>query len=273
MDTLYISDLDGTLLNGNAELELAAKDRLNALIESGMNFTVATARTIASARKILAGVNLKLPLVLMNGAVCYDPLKQHYCKREIMSRGAFLNILRVMREKDIPGFVYTLSGEQLTTYYETLDSPYMREFFDERTGKYYKHFTQIERLENVEGEILYVTVREKRETIAPLAEALKDLPGIASAMYQDNYSDAYYVECYSDCATKFNAVNWLRREFNVARIIGFGDNFNDLPLFAACDESYAVGNAKEEVRRRANGVIGTNLEQGVVRWLGEHTMK
>ena len=51
---LFISDLDGTLLNGNAEVTEFTRDTLNRLMAKGLNFTAATARTLASAGKILA---------------------------------------------------------------------------------------------------------------------------------------------------------------------------------------------------------------------------
>ena len=46
---LFISDLDGTLLNGNAEVTEFSRDTLNRLMANVLNFTAATARTLASA--------------------------------------------------------------------------------------------------------------------------------------------------------------------------------------------------------------------------------
>lgn len=69
---LFISDLDGTLLNGNAEVTEFTRDTLNRLMAKGLNFTAATARTLASAGKILLGLDLKLPVILMNGVLIYD---------------------------------------------------------------------------------------------------------------------------------------------------------------------------------------------------------
>ena len=49
----------------------------------------------------------------------------------------------------------------------------------------------------------------------------------------------------------------------------FGDNLNDISLFEACDECYAVSNAKDEVIRRADGVIGANTADSVVIFIAE----
>ena len=47
----------------------------------------------------------------------------------------------------------------------------------------------------------------------------------------------------------------------------FGDNYNDLSMFRVADEKIAVGNAREAVKDAADQVIGTNAEDGVVRYL------
>ncbi|MDR2687937.1 MAG: HAD family hydrolase, partial [Oscillospiraceae bacterium] len=65
------------------------------------------------------------------------------------------------------------------------------------------------------------------------------------------------------------AVRWLRERYGYEKIVGFGDNLNDIPLFRACDETYAVANAKEELKAMATGVIGSNAQDGVVRFLME----
>ena len=49
MKTLYVSDLDGTLLNSNTALTDTTIETINALVEEGMEFTFATARSITSA--------------------------------------------------------------------------------------------------------------------------------------------------------------------------------------------------------------------------------
>ena len=67
MNTLYVSDLDGTLLNSDVKISENSKNIINSLIEKGMKFTVATARSLVSASDKIEGLNLKLPVVVYNG--------------------------------------------------------------------------------------------------------------------------------------------------------------------------------------------------------------
>ena len=55
MNTLYVSDLDGTLLNSDVKISENSKNIINSLIEKGMNFTVATARSLVSASDKMEG--------------------------------------------------------------------------------------------------------------------------------------------------------------------------------------------------------------------------
>ena len=66
--TLYVSDLDGTLLNRDEKLSEFTVWALNSLIERGMKFTYATARSNHSARRVTAGLTKNLPVIVYNGA-------------------------------------------------------------------------------------------------------------------------------------------------------------------------------------------------------------
>ena len=48
------------------------------------------------------------------------------------------------------------------------------------------------------------------------------------------------------------------------------NSINDLPMFRISDECYAVGNAVEELKHAATGVIGDNDSDSVARWLEEN---
>ena len=50
-------------------------------------------------------------------------------------------------------------------------------------------------------------------------------------------------------------------------MIAFGDNLNDIPLFEVADECYAVSNAEEKLKSIATGVIGSNDEDAVAKFI------
>lgn len=73
MKTLYISDLDGTLLNKSAKVSDFTENAVNNLIEKGMQFSYATARSLSSASVITAKLNINMPVIVYNGAFIKNP--------------------------------------------------------------------------------------------------------------------------------------------------------------------------------------------------------
>jgi hydroxymethylpyrimidine pyrophosphatase-like HAD family hydrolase len=57
------------------------------------------------------------------------------------------------------------------------------------------------------------------------------------------------------------------KQFGADRLVVFGDNNNDLPMFRIADESYAVSNAIPAVLAAATGVIGSHDNDVVARWI------
>ena len=55
--------------------------------------------------------------------------------------------------------------------------------------------------------------------------------------------------------------------WNCERVISFGDSMNDIPMFEISDESYAVKNALDELKKYATGIIESNEDDGVAKWL------
>ncbi|MCD8090908.1 MAG: HAD-IIB family hydrolase, partial [Clostridiales bacterium] len=69
---LFMTDLDGTLLNDKKEISETSAEILNSLTEKGLKLSVSTARTPATLEGILKNLKLKYPLCCMNGAAIYD---------------------------------------------------------------------------------------------------------------------------------------------------------------------------------------------------------
>ena len=72
MKTLYITDLDGTLLDANSQVSAEAVEVLNPMLDDGLLFTVATARTPATVVPMLSRLHTRLPLIVLNGAATWD---------------------------------------------------------------------------------------------------------------------------------------------------------------------------------------------------------
>ena len=217
---------------------------------------------------------LRLPIVLMNGVLIYDMKRKHYIQVNNLAPKTVAEIINTLRQFEITGFMYELKDGELMTYHESLEEKPLRDFVEERISKYYKTFRHTDGFDQISSEnVIYFTLLDRRERLIPVYDALSSQIDLKLTFYEDNYRPGFwYLEIFSDKASKQNAVDHLREVYNFGRIVGFGDNLNDLPMFAACDVKVAAGNAKPEVKAAADYICDTNDNDGVVRWMEENAV-
>jgi hypothetical protein len=273
-NTLYISDLDGTLLDDSAGLSPYARNRLNAMMSQGLHFTVATARSPFSFEGILAGVKLHLPVGLLNGVLLYDPVRKRNVKVHTIPPETVAAIVETLRRKSATGLMYELREDgRVMAYYESLEHKPVRDFVAERMNTYGTSFRKYAFASVSPERILYITLLDTYEKIRSLRDELSAHPGLDLVLYNDIYNpDRYFLELHSAEASKGGAVRYLRSAYRYDRVVCFGDNINDLPMFEACDVRIAVTGAVPEVKAAADYVCGSNGEDGVVKWLETYAM-
>ena len=269
MKTLYISDLDGTLLQPSVTLSPNTIEILNSLIEKGVLFSVATARSIASVKPILREVNVSVPVILMNGVCIYDLKKEEYIKVETLPKSSIQKLMEVIQEYKLKGFAYTIKNGIMSTYYEDLNSPALKSFYQERVDLYQKRFTQIDNFSLLTDEpLIYFSLLDQYDNLEHIYNTVKVIPDLNCVFYKDNYSpDLWYLETYHKTASKYHGVQFLRSYLNLDKVVCFGDNRNDFPLFEASDHRLAVRNAVPDLIAKADQIIGANTEDGVAIWL------
>ena len=272
LDTLYISDLDGTLLTPECKVSDETASALNTMIANGLFFTVATARSASSAAPLLEKLNLRLPVILMNGVVIYDMEKREPVSVCPIEPEAARAALAIFERHHIAPFYNRLNQNTLEVCFTQLKPEANRKYYESRKNAPYKHFTMVTHL-TVTNDMpsIYLTTFDCYDTLLPVARELSAIEGLTSVLYKDTYSDAWLIEAFSSKASKPSGAKWIQKRMGAKHMVAFGDNLNDLPLFAAADESYAVSNAHERILAAATGVIGSNTENAVAHFLQENT--
>ena len=268
--TLYISDLDGTLLRSNKELSNYTEENLNLLISHDVYFTIATARTNISAGKILDRLNLNVPIVVMNGVLIYDTKKETYLKIEEIPKNTSYKIYDVIKDHSMNCFMYTIKDNKLITFYEDIQRKPLYEYYHERVIKYNKLFIQSNNFLNViyENDVIYFFLIDSYISLLNIFKKIENLKGVSTVLSRDIYSDDdWFLEIHSEKASKASAAQYIKEYFDFDKIIGFGDNHNDITLLENCDEFYSVSNAIQELREKATDVIGDNDSDSVVEFI------
>lgn len=270
MKTLYISDMDGTLLQSNGEMSEYTKEKLNEFHRRSIPFAVATARSMVSVMPLLEGVRFSAPIVLMNGVFVYDTETGRAVKYHEIERSAIQKILDCFYENGLHPFMFLYSDDyKLSIRYTEFDNEGMKEFYDKRVDMLDGRFTQTDDLTDVENaqHPVYVNYYALPEILDPVAEKLKCVQGIDFAYYKDSYSDDWLIEIYSHTASKANGANEVAKLVGAEKITAFGDNLNDIIMLNGADCAVAVENAVSEVKEIADVIIGNNNENSVVNFI------
>ena len=90
----------------------------------------------------------------------------------------------------------------------------------------------------------------------------------ASAQLAERVRDIFnqevaYMEVFAVGVSKAAAIRRLAGRIGADRVTVYGDNLNDLPMFAVADEAVAVANAMPGVGEKADRRIGANYEDAV----------
>lgn len=268
-DTLYVSDLDGTLMRNNEKLSGYTVRTLNELLRQGLPFTFATARSIESARVITGELEIKLPVITRNGAVLADNATGRHIQKAVFTEKEVELLKHILPELPSCGFVSCfIDDKMIRTYMPADHTEGLQGYID-----YYKDDPTMVKTDDMDGMFCgipgYVTMIGDKERIAHVYDKVKQYKGWESLFQKDTYRDEYWLEiCPRNC-TKAKTILKLKEELGFKKLVVFGDSLNDISMFEIADESYAVANARDELKRIATGIIGSNEEDAVAGLLKE----
>ncbi len=266
-DILYVSDLDGTLMRNNETLSPYTIQVINNLTEKGLAFTYATARSIESARPITKDLRLNLPVITRNGAVLADNTTGKHLEKALFSVQETERLKELLPELAKYGFVSSFIGEEMhRLYVDGTHTPELQAYLD-----YYNENPTVRPVRTMPelftGASGYVTLIGSKAEIAPFYERVRQYDCWESMFQKDTYRDEYWLEiCPRNC-TKAKSIGKLKEKYGFNHLVVFGDGLNDIPMFMYADESYAVANALDELKKYATGIIGSNENDAVADFL------
>lgn len=268
--TLYITDLDGTLLAEDDRIPTVSLRLLNALLDEGLPLTYATARSLSSARTVTNGLRVRLPVIVYNGAFIRDAQTGQDLYSAAFSAGQRSEIEALSRRFSLFPLVYAfIDGRERVSWLTGRENEGIARYLSLRKGD--PRLRPVNDLRALfAGEAFYYTFIGSNESLEPLHRALSGLTGYTCILQQELYRPEFWCEVMPLQATKAVAARKNKALLGFERIVAFGDAVNDIPLFEAADEAYAVQNAAPQLRAVAHGMIGSNDENGVALFLRDH---
>lgn len=267
---LYISDLDGTLLRKDQTLSPFTAKTICELTEKGLLFSYATARSYATSSKVTAGIPENLPVITFNGTFIMETGTGKRLVSNLFEVKEAKRILDILTANDVYPIVNAFfDGEEKFSYLPEKTTRGMDIFIKERWNDVRRHPVVSSDMLYA-GEVFHFACMDEEEKLRPLYEAFRE--EFPTVLYRDMYSGEMWLELHPKGATKAQAMLALKNLLGCDRVICFGDGLNDIPMFEAADECYAVAGAEDALKRIATGVIESNENDGVEKWLSANAV-
>jgi len=276
MATLYVTDLDGTLIRDDLSLSPWSRERLVSLLKEGALITVATARSIVSLSAILGDIPFRLPVVEFNGAFLTD----YGTKRHIVVREIDRDIVPVLHDMIVAAgsrpFLSTFDGTRdllLSTGARNAgEDAYLQERLSFRDSRLREVVVLRPAFAH---QVVCFSMIDREQPLAELAARIDAAFAgrVIGTLYAYRYFPGwFFLSVYDARATKDQGIRTLIDLQGLERpdLVVFGDDVNEAGFFRIATRAVARATARPDLAAAAHEVIGTNGEDSVMRWIDDH---
>ena len=253
---LIVTDMDGTLLDGDANVPERLWPLLRIMRERGAIFAPASGRQYHTLAAIFSPEISGMPIIAENGSyVVRDgaeisslPLDREFVTmaverlRELVSRGRNLGIV--------------LAGKR-AAYVERSDPEFM-----EQVETYYHSNEILEDQLDTDDDIIKIAIYDFDDAETGTYPHIADMGETHAVVV----SGEHWIDIMDTRVNKGSAVKALQQELGItpAQTVAFGDYLNDLEMLEASGASFATANAHPDVIAAARWVAPANTEEGVI---------
>ena len=253
-NTIFISDLDGTLLTTDKKINQANIDAIVEYQHSGGKFTIATGRSHHMIKSFLGAVHYDLPMIVCNGAMIYEPYKSEVLWAEYLPSVV----------SDIVKDIHFTFKSVATDIY-TVDSQHYLRMND--TEKWHQNllkldFEYIDCLDNFNKPIVKLLFADTPEVIDELCEYVKKFSGVSFVRSLDKL-----LEILPNGISKSSAVKKLQEITCTSdhSVFTAGDYDNDIEMLKASDISFCPSNSEESVKSVADVTLCATNDDGMMK--------
>ena len=250
---LIVTDLDGTLLDSHGSITQPVADAIQEATASGIEVIVASGRNRPAVEPVLQELGLNTPHIGTGGAYLYHP-NRHLLFHEPVPALYIPEIVEIIRHYGLGmGFF-----EVEATYLEGPPNlvQWMLEHYSSPGTLVVSDMLQAEI--GLPGKIFLWG------DIPPLLEAIKTLKARSLPLtLVKSLNNGYEINAAG--VTKGRALKAYAELQGIPldRVAAFGDQHNDLSMFAEAGLAVAMGNAPEAVRAAADHIAPTNDQSGL----------
>jgi len=227
-DILFISGIDDTLLDDKHHLNDYCKIELNRMIDRGLNFTISSIRSPASIIEPMKDIQLKIPVVAMDGAVLFDTREKRFLEIIHIENTDSINLKHIFEEKNLIYFANVVIDDSLLIFYNQTAENSLNEQQTSLVKKLrispYRNF--ISRPVPDEEKVVFFMMfypDAKANEIYKLLEEQGYTNHLKVIVYPSkDYPGYSYVKLFNQYASKENMIELLKRRLGIDNTVTFG---------------------------------------------------
>lgn len=263
---LIFMDIDGTLVNNDYVVSQKTIETIKKYQKEGHIFYISTGRMLVSARQVAKSISPETLEVASNGSIFEIGDTIHTAS---LSTNALTEIYHQSIDKKAPVFFFTSKDVfytlTLPSYFNNNDQ--QRLAVQDKT----QHI-QIKNLDDLlthQGQIInaILIMDENPKILQSIKTELETSQDISLSSSSSNN-----IEITAKNVNKAYAIHHLKNFYHIPtdRIISFGDGQNDIEMFQNSGVSVAMKNASDEVKKYADYVTESNINDGIAVFLNKY---
>lgn len=222
--TLFVSGVDGILVDKNNKISAFSKVELNRMIDDGLKFTLSTMRTPASLIEPLSDIHFKYPVIVMDGAALYDVKKSEYVKEYVISGESSTELIKLMKLNEMHPHINVIIDDTLLIYYEDMEDKINNDLINKLRMSPYRNY--IKREFPGDENVVYFMLLDHSEKIDKFDLLLKTngyYDRFKILKYQSEEYEGYsYIKIYNKNASKDRMLKYLRDKYEIDNVLTFG---------------------------------------------------
>ena len=261
-ETLFVSGVDDILVDKNNKVSAFSKVELNRMIEDGMRFTFSTVRTPASVLEPLSDINLKYPIVVMDGAALYDVKNNEYKSVFVISPDTAKELVDLISADNMYPYINVIIDDTLLIYYnDTPDEVNQNLVKTMRTSPYRNY---IKRDYPCDEKVVYIMLLDTDERINAFYDKLikQEYDKILKIVRysSEEYRGYSYIKIYNKNASKDKMLTYLKNNCGITQTLTFGTVAGKYDVVI---KKNSFNEMVKRVRKKYEPFIGRNLTKAI----------
>ncbi len=257
MKKLFITDLDGTLLN---DAKIIPCSTIKAIEKFSIknDFVIATGRNMPMIKSILKDLIPVNKVICSGGAVVYDIKSKEVLFEKFHNRLTIEKIVEISEQYNVPINLY--SKEKIYYFKKGIRIEQLlkkNEQLEDNEQIKLQQIKNIQEIKEVINKIVFVFQEEQIELKNEIRNKCKEY-NLNCLFSADNLLDILPVG-----VNKATAIKYLKDKEDYKLTIAAGDNENDLSMLENVDISVAVENATQDIRTKASIITSSNNQKGI----------